>query len=101
MAELIPESSSKNNMSTNKLPRRIKVSKVTQSRYQPGNRPVSWDNRKEGIEKVLSDCGEELTLYSNGGQSSPAAGWELLLTEEKPHEGISALTWTLYGLAKV
>ena len=87
-------------MSTNKLPRRIKISKVTKSRYEPGKRPLSWDNRQEGIEKVISTSGEELTLYSNGGQSSPAAGWELLLTEEKPHDGIPALTCTLYAIAK-
>lgn len=88
-------------MSANKLPRRIKISKVLNSRYQPGKRPISWDERKEGIEKIISDTGEELVLFSNGGQSSPAPSWELLLMKENPFAGeTSALSWTLYGVAK-
>lgn len=84
-----------------KFPKKIKVKSVLKSRYQPGYRPVSWDDRVDGIEKVVTEAGEELDLYSNGGQSSPAPGWELMLTKENPvSESSSAIAWTLYGIAK-
>lgn len=85
------------------LPRRIRVSEVLSSRYQPGARPVSWDERTIGLEQVKTEVGESLNLYSNGGQSSPDIGWELLLTEElqlaAPEPSLQkAYSWTLYGI---
>lgn len=77
-----------------KLPRRVTVAQVLQSRYAPGRRPGSWDARREGIERIRTTSGEELELFSTGGQSSPAPGWELLLTEPRD----TAVEWTLYGL---
>ena len=83
-AELSPSSNSKV----------IAVSKVVSSRYEPGTRPVSWDERVTGEEVVVSDEGDEITLVSNGGQSSPAPGWLLLLEQQDN----SSYSWTLYGL---
>jgi hypothetical protein len=84
------------------LPRRVRVLEVIESRYQPGKRPVSWDDRRAGRERVRTADGEVLVLASNGGQSSPAPGWELLLTRQvdadDPME-FPAVEWTLYGLS--
>jgi len=93
------------------LPRRIRVAEVISSRYSAGQRPVSWDDRRGGVECVISDQGEKINLYSNGGQSSPAIGWEILLTEridenaemsfpKGVESSIWPVTWTLYGIAK-
>lgn len=73
------------------------------SRYEPGKRPTSWDERRAGVEEIETDTGERVLLFSNGGQSSPAVGWELLLTqthqEATPNASASVLEWTLYGIA--
>lgn len=103
------------------LPRRIQVTGVTASRYRPGSRPISWDRRAPGIEQVTTATGEEITLYSTGGQSTPAPGWILLLTKKAGADELAeleqfaaagkgtvgdrsrageALCWTLYGIAK-
>ena len=88
------------------LPRRVRVQSVVRSRYAPGERPTSWDERVPGIETVVTDEGETLNLYSNGGQSSPSAGWELLLTEpyskKSPEESNIEIAhlWTLYGISR-
>ena len=70
------------------FPRRVKIKSVIRSRYESrgdsrftsGTKPLSWDQRIAGVDEVLTDTGEELKLFSNGGQSTPAPGWELLLT---------------------
>ncbi len=84
------------------LPKRIIVTEVLSARYGPGKRPVSWDDRSPGIEVVRDAEGQEYRLYSNGGQSTPATGWELLLTKESELEGENTpvLEWTLYGIKK-
>jgi len=106
-----------------KLPRRVVVRQVLSSRYQPGERPLSWDERYPGVETIETIEGETIQLYSNGGQSSPAPGWEILLTKtiplslafgapkaakgsfagetEESSEAIeeAASEWTLYGIA--
>ena len=91
-------------MSTNNLPRRIRVAEVLDSRYGPGKRPVSWDERRSDIETVQTDTGEKIILLSGGGQSSPAPGWEILLTKEHPERSTSTggtpVSWTLYGIPK-
>lgn len=85
------------------LPKRIKVENVLSSRYGEGERPISWDDRFAGVEEVQTQDGEALVLFSNGGQSSPAKGWEILLTEEveitSDKASKKAYSWTLYGLA--
>ena len=77
-----------------KLPRRITVTNVLSSRYAPGQRPVSWDERTEGEEEVETEESGAIRLNSNGGQSSPAPGWELLLTTLTP----KGYEWTLFGI---
>lgn len=80
----------------------IKVASVLDGRYPPGTKPVSWDNRFPGWERVVSENGEEFLLASLGGQSTPAPGWELLLTKPAlAADGISAYEWTLYGVSPV
>ena len=94
----------------NSLPRRVRVKDVILSRYTPGKRPTSWDERAAGVECILTEDGETIALFSNGGQSSPAVGWELLLVQEQdigdaerpknidPHA--TPFAWTLYGIAR-
>ena len=77
--------------------RRIIVSEVLSSRYEPGERPVSWDKRFSGYDEVRTVEGETVRLLSDGGQSSPAPGWELLLTKPSPQDN-TAFQWTLYGI---
>ncbi len=95
------------------LPRRINVKEIVESRYAPGERPVLWGDRRQGLEIVVDENGDRIALLSTGGQPSPAVGWQLVLT------GLVALTdgaltdgegavsaettenahaWTLYGL---
>ena len=89
-----------------KLPLRVKVKEIVKSRYQPGARPVSWNDRLDAIEQIKTDKGELLNIFSNGGQSSPAPGWELLLTRQIPSNNLShlpdgsdsAFEWTVYGI---
>lgn len=88
--------------------RRVLVREVVTARYHNGQRPLSWDKRRAGIEKILTEEGETVTLLSGGGQSTPKPGWELLLVrtaEEKDYQSQllspsaePAVTWTLYGI---
>lgn len=84
------------------LPRRVHVKKVISSRYSSGERPLSWDERVAGIEEIQAEDGELVVLFSNGGQSTPKPGWDILLTQ--PHRSAQAsqlaLEWTLYGIPK-
>ena len=85
------------------LPRQIEVLDIISSRYSPGSRPLSWDQRNSGIEIVKTTDGEEITLYSNGGQSTPQHGWVLVLTRQTDQlsaaETQSAYEWTLFGIS--
>jgi len=90
-----------------KLPKKISIKEVVSSRYPEGERPTSWEERRAGLEVVKSEEGEIFNLYSNGGQSSPHPGWELLLVERVEHapnssdsgkSSVPAYTWTLYAL---
>ncbi len=81
-----------------KLPRRVKVAEVLNGRYQPGKKPLSWDERVAAVEEIRTVDGEKLALFSTGGQSTPAPGWEILLTAENPEP--NGILWTLYGLGK-
>lgn len=95
---------------TDALPRRVRVASVIKGRYLPGTRPLSWDERSSGIDIVNTDGDGEVTLWSNGGQSTPAPGWEILLTKlmdvdgtqvAESHSTSVPVQWTLYGLPSV
>lgn len=79
------------------LPCRIAVSSLLESRYGSEERPLSWDERRSGLDVVRTGEGLTLKLHSNGGQEPPRSGWVLLLMGGNEQEGYS---WTLYGLPK-
>lgn len=79
------------------LPRKVEVLSTVRSRYADGARPPSWDARCDGVDVVAVQGGEQLRLWSDGGQSTPKHGWVLMLTDGNPQDGYK---WTLYGLAR-
>ena len=91
-----------------KASRRVLVKEVLAARYAGGQRPLSWDKRQAGIEKIVTEEGETVTLLSGGGQSTPKPGWELLLMRTADERDFQsqllsapeepAVTWTLYGI---
>jgi hypothetical protein len=86
-------------MLTSSLPRRVVVTRVISGRYQPGTKPDSWDSRSPGIEEIESGESERIILYSDGGQSTPSPGWDILLTgTELMEQGKVGFRWTLYGI---
>ena len=90
--------------------KRYKVTQVISSRYDHSGgkslrsdlyspdlmRPLSWDERRAGIDVVSVSTGETLKLFSDGGQSVPQPGWEIVLTGGDDATG---RIWTLYGLS--
>ena len=78
--------------------KRVVVKRVLEGRYAPGARPLSWDKRVVGNDLIETVAGETVLLASNGGQSTPDAGWELLLSDANTEDG--GVEWTLYGIAK-
>ncbi len=80
-----------------KLPHKVRVAEIVSSRYPSHTRPSSWDERHEGFDVVRTTEGEVITLLSDGGQSPPQHGWEIMLT--RPATG-NAFAWTLYGLPR-
>ena len=87
---------------SDKFPFRTTVSSVLQSRYgsdlpQGSSRPSSWDDRKDGVDVVVTDSGETLRLYSDGQQSVPQKGWVILVTSGNNTSGFH---WTLFGMPK-
>ena len=82
------------------LPKRVLVSQVLAGRYAPGSRPVSWNDRKEGIESIITSEGDTIQLFSNGGQSTPSKNWELLLTKADRSSPDPTFSWTLYGVKR-
>lgn len=91
-----------------KLPARIQVQEIISSRY--GNaykagqrfddrlpRPLSWDERIEGIDVVKSVDGASIKLASSAMQTPPQSGWVLLLTDGSAEAGFR---WTLYGMPR-
>lgn len=77
------------------IPRCVAIDSVINSRYFDGRRPLSWDNRTRGIDLVRSVDGEQLKLISNGGQSTPNRGWQIILTDG---DATSGYNWTLYSM---
>jgi len=86
--------------SARNIPRRVRVADVLSGRYGAGEKPLDWNVREGGVDRIRTSDGETLTLYSTGGQSTPAPGWEILLTKERPQLASSepAFLWTLYGI---
>ena len=93
------------------LPARVQVAGVLQSRYGSSGdtttiaeskwyvpelvRPLSWDDRIDGIDLVCTTGGEVIKLLSSGMQSVPRPGWVLMLVGGDIDEGYR---WTLYGI---
>lgn len=77
------------------LPARLRVVKLLESRYQSGSRPLSWDERRAGVDVILTEDGKTIRLASDGQQSPPQPGWTILVSDGNT-EGY---TWTLYGIA--
>jgi hypothetical protein len=80
-----------------KVPSRIRIEKLLNGRYQAGTKPVSWDERIQGVDICIDSEGSEIHLQSSGDQSTPAPGWELLLTDVNDKGEFS---WTLYGVSR-
>jgi len=78
------------------IPFRAVVTSIVSGKYNPGTKPLSWDDRRAGLDVVLSSKGEEIILDSRGDQSTPDTGWEILING-KTGKGF---TWTLYGVQK-
>ncbi|MBN8549157.1 MAG: hypothetical protein J0M12_07590 [Deltaproteobacteria bacterium] len=78
------------------LPARIRVAETISSRYAGNERPSSWDLRKPGVDVIRTADGHTLTLHSDGGQSPPKKGWELMLTDSRD----DGYAWTLYALPR-
>lgn len=79
------------------LPTRVSVAEIVSSRYPNHQRPLSWDKRVEGIDVIRTDDGRLLRLLSDGGQSPPAKGWGLVISEGDAEHGYR---WTLYSMPK-
>ncbi|MBL7662786.1 hypothetical protein JNK13_08540 [bacterium] len=80
------------------ISRRVVIKDVLLGAHQPGIKPSKWDERKDRLEIVTTCSGEELALISKGAQSTPAAGWELMLSGQSLWQGQTAYYWTLYGI---
>ena len=80
-----------------KVPARVCVSDIISSRYIDNQKPLSWDERRDGLDVVRTMDGQVLRLLSDGGQAPPREGWELMLTEDG---GNDSYRWTLYGMTK-
>ena len=74
----------------------LQVEELISSRYAGSVRPNSWDNRLSGCDTVRSKDNQVFVLWSSGGQSPPARGWQIVL-RDKLSDG--SYTWTLYGFA--
>jgi hypothetical protein len=84
-------------MSTKSLPRQVSVAEVIRSRYPYEDRPLSWDERIEGIDVIRTSDDEVIRLFSDGMQSPPKKGWVVVLTGGSDESGYS---WTLYGIPR-
>lgn len=88
------------------LPARVDVAEIVSSRYPVENtganaaqpkRPLSWDERVEGVDVVVTKGGHRLKLWSDGQQSPPLAGWGLVINGG---DAVNGYRWTLYALGK-
>ncbi len=94
--------------------RRIIVAEISAGRYDPGFKPLSWDDRRPAIESITTTEGEEIKLFSSSGQSTPKTGWILMLVGKATEKELSQIpnlndlgngseifSWTLYGIQKI
>lgn len=88
----------------NETATRICVTELIASRYDVieggarkvgSERPLFWDDRKEGLDVIRGASGEEVRLHSTFMQSPPKPGWVIVLTGGDAENGHS---WTLYGI---
>lgn len=86
-----------NNQSLEKLPVCVQVDSILSSRYPGNERPLSWDDRRDGIDTIRTKDQKTLRLLSDGGQSPPQPGWSILISEGDASQGYK---WTLYGMPK-
>lgn len=79
------------------LPKKVTVSEIVSTRYKEskGKRLDSWDDRISGIDIIKSTHGDTIRLVSDGMQSTPQAGWSIMLTEGNNELGYK---WTLHGI---
>ena len=77
------------------LPKSIVVTDLVSSRYPTAIRPENWDARSAGIDTVIASDGNKYNLLSDGQQSPPQKGWQVILREGDNRAGFR---WTLYGL---
>ena len=78
-----------------RIPASVQVKAIIMSRYPQHLRPACWNDRKAGVDVVETIDGREVKLVSEGGQSPPKPGWEIVLTSGDNAQGYH---WTLYGL---
>lgn len=78
-------------------PFRVEVESIISSRYTGHEKPLSWDERREGIDVIKTSDQKTLRLLSDGGQSPPQPGWVILITGGDESIGY---TWTLYAMPK-
>jgi hypothetical protein len=80
------------------LPKSVQVESIISSRYAGHQRPLSWDDRREGIDVVRTGDQRTLRLLSDGGQSPPQPGWTIIISEGNESSGYR---WTLYSMPQV
>ena len=80
------------------LPKKIVVKKLLSGRYDNLSKPLLWDDRKAGLDKIEDGEGRVYSLQSAGDQSSPSPGWQIILTSRG--DSPDSFNWTLYGLPK-
>jgi hypothetical protein len=80
------------------LNQRVQVQQIISSRYQHNLRPARWEQRLDGVDVILTTEGKEIRLMSDGGQSPPQIGWEIMITGEV---STGLYSWTLYGLGPI
>lgn len=86
------------NQNSVELPASIQVESIISSRYIGHQRPLSWDERKAGVDVVRSIDQKTIRLMSDGGQSPPQPGWTIIISEGDESSGYK---WTLYSMPKV
>ena len=98
MNSAVHEANHYEELSFDSAPFRVTVDQVISSRYGLGSgRPSDWDKRQAGIDTIRTSEGKVIRLLSDGGQSTPAKGWVLMVTGGEPQSGYK---WTLYGMPR-
>lgn len=80
------------------LPQSVQVESIVSSRYVGHERPLSWDERREGVDVVRTADQRTLRLLSDGGQSPPQPGWTIIISDGNENSGYK---WTLYSMPQM